>query len=272
MTYSIVARSADGQSFGVAVASKFLAVGMAVPAAEAGAGALATQAAANLAYRQQGLTLLRTGVPAAGVVAGLTAADEGRADRQLGVVGPAGDGASYTGVSCHGWAGGLTGDGYAIQGNILSGPEVVAAIERSWLDSAGLPFADRLLRALKAGEDAGGDRRGRQSAAILVVTPGGGYGGGSDVSVDLRVDDHAEPVAELIRLHGLHELYFGRSDPAELLPLEGELATEVSVLLAKLGYESLDSWAGVENLEERLAGGLIDPVVLDVLRTAALRG
>ncbi|GIG59177.1 hypothetical protein Lfu02_35490 [Longispora fulva] len=275
MTYSIVARSADGVALGVAVASKFLAVGMAVPAAEAGVGALATQAYANLAYRPQGLALLRTGTPAADVVAGLTAADQGREDRQLGVVGPTGSGATYTGKGCFDWAGGVAGDGYAIQGNILTGPEVVAEMERSWLGSADLPFADRLLQALAAGEAAGGDSRGRQSAALYIVSPGGGYGGLSDVAVDLRVDDHRDPVAELARLYVLHDQLFGHTDPELLLSLEGAVAEEVGARLTALGYAvdrgldaGLAAWAGSANMEERLVEGRIDPVVLEVLRAA----
>jgi uncharacterized Ntn-hydrolase superfamily protein len=278
MTFSIVARSGDGRRYGVAVASKFLAVGSAVPAAEAGVGALATQAYANLTYRTQGLTMLCTGVAAGDVVAGLTAADPGRATRQLGVVGPTGDGASFTGRDCHDWAGGLTGDGYAVQGNILTGPEVVRAMERTWLADPGQDFTDRLLGALAAGEAAGGDRRGRQSAAVLVVEPGGGYGGFSDVSVDLRVDDHPDPVAELARLLRLHRRYFTEADPAAALPLTGPLATEVRKRLGDLGHhgpdtpegldQALSGWAGVENYEERLLPGKIDPEVLDALREA----
>ena len=271
MTFSIVARSADGQALGVAVASKFLAVGAAVPAAEADVGALATQSYANLAYRPQGLALLRTGVAAADVVAGLTAADPGRAQRQLGVVGPVGDGATYTGDGCHDWAGGLAGDGYAIQGNILTGPEVVDAMQAAWLSSGG-PLARRLLAALRSGDAAGGDRRGRQSAALLVVAKGQGYGGTSDVLAELRVDDHPDPVPELRRLLDLHALYFDKPDPDRLLELTGDLADEVAGRLADLGYRdrkldaALASWAGVENLEERMVPGRIDPLVLAHLR------
>jgi uncharacterized Ntn-hydrolase superfamily protein len=279
MTFSIVARSADGTEFGVAVASKFLAVGLAVPAAEAGVGAIATQSFANLAYRPQGLTMLRTGTTAADAVAGLTAADPGRETRQLGVVGATGHGATFTGDECNGWAGGRAGDGYAVQGNILTGARVVEAMEGAWLGSdPAWPLARRLQAALRAGDDAGGDKRGRQSAAVLVVSPDGGYGGGDDVAVDLRVDDHAAPVSELGRLLDLHELYFTRPDPATLLPLNGPLADEVRALLAALGHtgeetsDGLDasilSWAGIENYEERIVPGLIDPVVLDLLRKA----
>ncbi len=273
MTFSIVARSADGRSHGVAVASKFLGVGAHVPAAQAGVGALATQSYANLAYRPQGLTLLGTGVAPAEVVAGLTAADPGRDQRQLGVVGPTGDGATFTGTGCHDWAGGLAGDGYAIQGNILTGKQVVVAMAQAWQRSdPAAPLAGRLVAALLAGDRAGGDRRGRQSAALLVVAKGEGYGGTSDVVADLRVDDHPDPVPELTRLLELHELYFGKPDPATLLELAGPLAQEVRTRLAELGHDHRDldaalaSWAGVENLEERLVPGRIDPLVLGRLR------
>lgn len=275
MTFSIVARAADGSAFGVAVASKFLAVGAAVPAAQAGVGAIATQSYANLAYRPQGLALLGTGVDAAGVVAGLTAADEGRVQRQLGVVAATGDGATFTGSGCHPWAGGVTGDGFAIQGNILTGPEVVEEMRRAFLQTvAGEPLARRLHAALLAGDRAGGDRRGRQSAALLVVAKGQGYGGTSDIVADLRVDDHPDPVVELGRLLDLHALYFDKPDPATLLPLRGDLAEEIATRLGELGHPSaggldaaLADWAGIENLEERMVAGHIDPLVLGHLRS-----
>ncbi|MEV6108026.1 DUF1028 domain-containing protein [Streptomyces sp. NPDC051940] len=275
MTFSIVARSADGESLGVAVASKFLAVGAAVPAVEAGVGAVATQAHANLAYRPEGLALLRAGADAAGAVRQLVGADAGKEVRQLGVVTPNGPGATFTGAECHDWAGGVAGDGYAIQGNILTGSGVVEAMEAAWLASdPAATLARRLLAALAAGDAAGGDRRGRQSAALLVARRGGGYGGQSDVEVDLRADDDARPVDVLERLLGLHELYFTRPDPATLLALDGELAAEVSGLLAGLGHTgepdtALAAWAGIENLEERVVPGRIDPLVLDWLRKAA---
>ncbi len=285
MTFSIVARSADGSAWGVAVASKFLAVGAAVPAAQAGVGAIATQSYANLAYRPDGLALLRTGQPAADVLATLTAADDKRSQRQAGVVDRDGRAATWTGEECNPWAGGVTGDGYAVQGNILTGPEVVAAMQSAWLDSdPGGPLARRLLAALRAGDEAGGDRRGRQSAALLVVTPNGGYGGGSDVYADLRVDDHPGPVPELARLLGLHDLFFGRPDPAAQQPLEPPLLDEVYGLLVQVDHPpaaaepaavraALWDWAGVENLEERIAAGpVIDPLVLEVLRLRATEG
>ncbi|MFC0002987.1 DUF1028 domain-containing protein [Micromonospora siamensis] len=275
MTFSIVARSADGRLHGVAVASRFLAAGALVPAAEAEVGAVATQAHVNLGYRSQGLTLLRTGVAAADVVAGLVAADPGRDDRQLGVVGATGAGATWTGPRCHPWAGGQAGDGWAVQGNILAGPHVVDAVRDAWLAGVELPFPRRLLGALHAGDRAGGDRRGRQSAGLLVVQRHGGYAGTGDELVDLRVDDHPDPVAELGRLLDVHTMLFGRPDPATLRDLTGPLAAEVGDLLAAAGHpvgvagldDALASWAGVENLEERLVPGRIDPIVLAHLRT-----
>jgi uncharacterized Ntn-hydrolase superfamily protein len=277
MTFSIVARSADGAHFGVAVASKFLAVGAAVPAARAeraGApgGALATQALANLAYKAGGLALLAGGRSAKETVEALTAADDRAEHRQLGVVDAAGGAATHTGTECLQWAGGATGYGYAIQGNILVGSRVVALMEEAWLSSdSGGPLARRLLAALTAGDVAGGDSRGRQSAALYVAAPAGGYGGGTDALVDLRVDDHPDPVPELTRLLDIHDLLFGKPDPATLLDLAGPLADEVALLLAERGFAgpvgpALDVWAGRENLEERLVAGKIDPVVLAHLR------
>ena len=276
MTFSIVGHSIDAAeggtvSLGVAVASKFLAVGAAVPAAAVDIGAIATQAFANLAYRPDGLRLLGDGRSAQETLDALTAADEGRDQRQAGVVDATGRSATFTGPACHDWAGGRTGDGYAVQGNILTGPDVVEAMEKAWLVSEGR-LADRLLTALAAGDLAGGDRRGRQSAALLVVRRAGGYGGTSDVEVDLRVDDHPDPMPELSRLLDLHRLYFDRPDPDTLLPLEGELAAEVDLRLRSLGFETLDDWAGVENYEERMVDGQIDPLVLSQLRAATGAG
>ncbi|WP_067501103.1 DUF1028 domain-containing protein [Actinoplanes sp. TFC3] len=268
MTFSIVARSADGQSLGVAVASKFLGVGAAVPAALADVGAVATQSYANLAYRPQALALLATGVAAPETVAALIAGDAGPVDhRQVGVVGPGGPGATFTGGACHDWAGGVAGDGFAIQGNMLAGPQVVEQMHAAWLGSEGR-LADRLLAALRAGDEAGGDRRGRQSCALLVVSKGMGYGGTSDVLADLRVDDHPAPVTELARLLEMHSLYFERPDPTTLITLEGETADEVRTRLAVTGDldEALASWAGIENLEMRIVPGHIDPLVLAHLR------
>jgi uncharacterized Ntn-hydrolase superfamily protein len=275
MTFSIVARSADGAALGVAVASKFLGVGAAVPSALAGVGAVATQSYANLAYRPQALALLGTGVPATLTVRALIAGDDGPvAQRQVGVVAMTGDGATFTGDNCHAWAGGTAGDGFAIQGNMLAGPQVIDGMETAWRASVAEPrLAYRLLAALRAGDLAGGDRRGRQSAAVMVVAKGMGYGGTSDVWVDLRADDHPEPIAELTRLLDLHSLYFERPDPATLITLTGAAADEVRTLLAEAGHTDPDldaalaGWAGIANLEERLVPGAIDPIVLDQLRS-----
>jgi uncharacterized Ntn-hydrolase superfamily protein len=280
MTFSIVARSADGTALGVAVASKFLAAGAAVPAALADVGAVATQSYANLAYRPQALALLGTGAAAADTVRALIAGDAGPVGhRQVGVVGATGDGATYTGADCHEWAGGVAGDGYAIQGNMLAGPAVVTDMEAAWLaEPATDRLAYRLLAALSAGDRAGGDRRGRQSAALLVVAKGMGYGGTSDVVVDLRVDDHPDPMTEMARLLRMHTLYFERPDPATLIPLDGAAGAEVRERLAATGHaagdsaadldEALASWAGIENLEERVVPGAVDPLVLAHLRAA----
>ena len=278
MTFSVVGRS--GGEFGVAVASKFLAAGALVPAVGAGVGALASQAFSQQSYRPDGLALLREGRSAEETVAALTGADELKDHRQLGVVALSGPGANFTGEKCLPWAGGCTGDGYAIQGNILVGDKVVAEMERAWLAGDLLPLARRLLAALEAGDSAGGDRRGRQSAALVVASRGAGYGG-SDVAVDLRVDDHPAPVEELRRLLELHEFYFGQPDPAAAVTLEGHVLEEVRRLLASVGYPpagagadaveaALAEWASMENLEMRYAGGRsLDKLVLDFLRRRA---
>jgi len=278
MTFSIVATNADHTEFGVAVASKFLAAGSAVPAARVGAGALATQAWANTAYKADGIALLTNGANAQETVNTLTKLDAKREHRQLGVVDAHGASATYTGAECTDWAGGVAGDGYAIQGNILEGSRVIALMEEAWLGSDRRePLARRLLAALAAGDAVGGDKRGRQSAALYVVGEEGGYGGGDDVIVDLRVDDHEAPIPELARLLTIHDMLFGKPDPSELMQLAGALAEEVRSLLGAQGYIAggvttaeldrvLAAWAGVENLEERLVPGKLDPVVLDHLR------
>ena len=271
MTFSVVGRSADGRSIGVAVASRFLAVGSAVPAARYGVGAIATQSYANTLYKRDGLALLDAGRSANETVAALLEADEGRATRQVGVVDAAGRAKTWTGDGCHDWAGGVSGDGYAIQGNILTGGDVIDAMQRAWLDGTEQPLPERLLGALTAGDRTGGDRRGRQSAALLVVAESGGYTPGDDLAYDLRVDDHPDPVPELSRLVALHRVYFDPPDEAAMLPLEGELADEVETLLGRVGHPDLESWAGVENYELRVRPGRIDPFVLDRLREAADR-
>ena len=269
-TYSIAACDLAVRQWGVAVQSKFLAVGSVVPWAEPEVGAIATQAYANPSYGPNGLSLLREGLDASEVVERLTSEDDGRDERQLGIVDGQGVAASWTGSGCNDWAGHRTGPGYAAQGNILVGEETVGALATTFEGNAQLPLAQRLIECLAAAQAAGGDRRGQQSASLLVVQKDGGYAGLSDVLVDLRVDDHERPIQELQRIYGLHFRLFGQSPREGWLPLEGELRTEVDERLARLGYDSLDAWAGVENLEERVDGeDAIDPVVLDALREAS---
>ncbi|HWG56027.1 MAG TPA: DUF1028 domain-containing protein [Gaiellaceae bacterium] len=268
-TYSIVACDLEAGQWGVAVQSKFLAVGSVVPWAEPHVGAVATQSYANPRYGPDGLALLRQGLAADEVVRRLTEADEGREQRQLGIVDGDGSAATYTGSECHAWAGGRTGACYAAQGNILVSGETVDALADTFTGTAG-SLAERLLAALAAGQAAGGDSRGQQSASLLVVERDGGYASLSDVVVDLRVDDHPTPIDELQRLYGLHQELFGRTSESEWLALDGELRTEVEERLTRLGFERLEEWAGVENLEERVQGDdRIDPVVLEALRRAS---
>ncbi len=265
-TYSIVACDLEAGQWGVAVQSKFLAVGSVVPWAEPHVGAVATQSYANPRYGPGGLALLRDGLDAATVVARLTEADDGRETRQLGVVDARGGAATFTGSECHDWAGGRTGASYAAQGNILVSAETVDALAETFESSSG-PLAERLLGCLAAAQSAGGDRRGQQSASLLVVERDGGYAGLSDVLVDLRVDDHERPIEELRRLHGIHDALFGTTPRDRWVPVDDALRAEVADRLGRLGYERLADWAGVENLEERVDGGdAIDPVVLDELR------
>jgi uncharacterized Ntn-hydrolase superfamily protein len=273
-TYSIVACDLEAGQWGVGVQSRFLAVGAIVPWAEAGAGAIATQSYANPRYGPDGLALLRAGHTADEVVGELTARDAAREERQLGVVDALGRGATFTGSGCTGWAGGRTGPGYAAQGNILVSGATVDALAGTFESAAGRPLAERLLDALDAGQAAGGDSRGQQSAALLVVQRDAGYAGLTDVVVDLRVDDHEVPLAELRRLYGLHDQLYGRTPPEEWIPVDRGLAAELRERLARLGYdgplaEALDAWAGRANLEERVDGAqAIDPVVLHALRSA----
>lgn len=269
MTFSIVARSADGESWGVAVASKFLAVGSAVPAAVAGVGAIATQADANVAYKGLALAHLDDGATAEVALQRLLEEDEGRDHRQVGIVDVDGNAASHTGTACLDWAGSRTGPGYAIQGNILTGAEVVDAVEAAWLASPeDAPLAHRLLEALTAGDDAGGDSRGRQSAALLVVEEGAGYGGLDDIAVDLRVDDHPTPISELARLLELNDLYLTASTEEEKVPVTPELAEELDRLAREAGARDFAAWVGTENYEMRVApdGSWIDEKVLAIIR------
>jgi uncharacterized Ntn-hydrolase superfamily protein len=271
-TYSIAACDLAAGQWGVATQSKFLAVGSVVPWAAPHVGAIATQAYANPRYGPDGLALLRAGASAEEVVGRLTEADEGRADRQLGVVDAHGGSATYTGTGCYDWAGGLAGPCFAAQGNILVGHETVDALATTFTATEGAPLAERLIECLAAAQAAGGDRRGQQSAALLVVEADGGYAGLSDLLVDLRVDDHPMPVGELARLYGMHDLLFGKTPRERWLDVDDELRDELRARLSKLGHEgeledALPAWAGSENLEERIDGvERIDPVVLRELR------
>jgi uncharacterized Ntn-hydrolase superfamily protein len=234
-TFSIVAHDRETATWGVAVQSRFIAVGAVVPFAEAGAGAVATQALANVAYGPDGLAALRRGATAERVVRDLTAADPERDHRQVGVVDARGGAAAFTGPKCLDWAGHEIGDGFTCQGNILFGPEVVRAMARSYETTPG-DIADRLLAALAAGQREGGDRRGMQSAAMLVVRKGQGYGG-SDRWVDVRVDDHPSPIEELVRVFRLYDLtMLAREDPTTLVRIEGDVAAALQHDLAVLGY------------------------------------
>jgi uncharacterized Ntn-hydrolase superfamily protein len=272
VTFSLVACDRERRQWGVVVASKFLAVGAIVPWAQAEAGAVATQAFANIPYGPDGLRLLADGATAQETIDRLTGADADFQERQIGVVDAAGGSATFTGTGCFDWAGGSTGDGYAAQGNLLAGPAVVAALADTFESTEG-PLVERMLAALQAGDEAGGDRRGRQSAAVIIRQAEGGYGGNNDLLIDLRIDDHPDPVTELQRLYAIQNLLFGRTAEQDLIPLE-QVHAELSELLERVGYggdtdAGLRTWAGMENLEERLSPGRIDPVVLGVLRERA---
>jgi uncharacterized Ntn-hydrolase superfamily protein len=277
-TFSIVAFDPETDSLGVAVQSKFLAVGSVVPWARAGVGAVATQAMANYNYGPRGLDLMAEGNSAEQTVKALTSADEDREHRQVGVVDARGRASTFTGSECFDWAGGVTGEHYAAQGNILVGKETVEAMASTYERMDG-DLATRLLGALDAGQGAGGDSRGKQSAALLVVREGGGYGGDNDKVVDLRVDDHPEPIGELIRIRDLHTLYFGETNPDDIIVVDGDVRTEVSDALLRAGYleepdvgdddlfDALSAYIRTENFEEReQRHGYLDRAVLEYLK------
>lgn len=284
-TFSIVAYDPSNGDLGIAVESKFLSVGAVVPWARAGIGAIATQAWANTRYGPLGLDMLERGLTPGQVGAALVAGDENAAQRQFGLVDAQGRAYTYTGSGCMAWAGGRTGMNFAIQGNILTGPEVVAALAEEFEGSAGrdlrqADLAQRLVAALAAAQAAGGDRRGQESAALLVVRARAGYSGFNDRYIDLRVDDHPKPIEELKRLLDLHRLYLGKTDPEELLAIDDNLARELQLVMARRGYsvavtgvwddqskKAFREFAGVENLEERVQEGpFVDKVVLKFLR------
>jgi uncharacterized Ntn-hydrolase superfamily protein len=280
-TFSIVAFNPDREEWGVAVQSKFLAVGAVVPWAKVGAGAVATQSYANLMYGPDGLRLLSEGKSAEETVAALTESDDKRALRQVGVVDSQGRAAAFTGEDCYDWAGHLTGDGYCCQGNILVPGTVEALAERfEQVRGGDGELADWLVDALAAAQAAGGDKRGRQSASVLVVRQGGGYGGNNDRYLDLRVDDDPHPIEALKKLVSMHHLYFQETDPDDLVPL-ADVAADLQKLLAKTGHyhgpqtgtfseetrKALRELVGTENLEERWngEGDMIDKNVVTFL-------
>lgn len=280
MTFSIVARDPLAGELGIAVQSKFLAVGAVVPWAKAGVGAIATQSWANTTYGPRGLELLASRLSASETIAQLTADDDGRALRQVGIIGVEGVPATYTGEECFPWAGGIVGEHYACQGNILLGEETVLAMARTFEETAGL-LCDRLLAALAAGQAAGGDSRGQQSAALLVVREKGGYSGFNDRFIDLRVDDHPQPIEELRRLLQLHKLYLFPTDPKDILLIDQALASELQALLTASGdyqgaitgvyddatRDAFRKFSGRENLEERwFEDARVDRVVLEFMR------
>lgn len=277
-TFSCVAYDPATGSLGVVVQSKFPAVGAAVPWARAGVGAIATQAAANLAYGEDGLRMLELGFSADETLRKLTERDPGHEERQMGIVDAKGRSATFTGKNTFPWAGGVTGKNYACQGNILAGPDVVRAMAKV-LDTGHGAFPDRLMAALEAGQKAGGDRRGKESAAMLVVRKGAGYGGVGDKWIDLRVDDHPEPIQELKRLLSVHNLYFGLTEKTHRL--DAALTREVQGILKATGFyegpvngvydeptrKALEDFQSWENLEMRfLKDDQIDDVVLRYMR------
>ena len=283
-TFSIVAADLERGEWGVAVQSKFLAVGAVVPWAQAEVGAVATQALANVRYGPDGLDLLRKGVPAPEVVERLTQADPKRDDRQLGVVDSKGRAAAYTGAKCNTWAGHHVGEGYACQGNLLLAPEVVKGMARAFEATPG-DLPERLLAALAAGQREGGDRRGMQAAALLIVRTKGGYDEGSDRWVDIRVDDHPSPIEEVTRIFKLYDLtLLSREDPATLVPLTPEVARVVQHHLAVLGFyngrftgawdeptaQGFARFLNENNFENKArADGTVWPSVLDFLQARA---
>jgi uncharacterized Ntn-hydrolase superfamily protein len=258
MTFSIVACDLEERAWGVAVASKFPAVGAVVPWAQAEAGALATQSFANTSFGPRGLAMLATGLSAKETLARLLEDDPDKELRQIGLVDAKGGSATFTGAGCFHWAGGVSGNGYAIQGNILKSGRVVPAMEKAFLKAKG-SLPTRLHAALLAGDRAGGDKRGRQSAAIYVVKPKGGYGGYIDRWIDYRVDDHEDPVPRLGELLELHELYFGKSPETDRAEITGSIEKQITDILTTTGYlkkgkhfkDAFNEFIGNENFEER---------------------
>ena len=285
MTFSIVARDPQAGESGIAVQSKFLAVGAVVPWAKAGVGAIATQSWANTSYGPRGLELLASGLSAQETLAQLIGEDDGRTKIRMALPRFVLQPATFTGDQCFPWAGGQVGEHYTCQGNILVGKDTVLAMARTFEQTTGR-LCDRLVAALAAGQAAGGDSRGQQSAALLVVRQGGGYGGFNDRFIDLRVDDHPQPINELERILQLHKLYLFPPDPADILVIDHDVARELQQLLTVLGdYQGASSgsydevtraafrkFSGRENLEERwFEDARVDRTVLEFLRQKANR-
>jgi len=277
LTFSIVGYDPKEKEWGIAVQSKFLGVGAVVPFAKAGVGAVATQSYANTAYGPQALALMAEGKTAAEALEIITKDDPDKEMRQVGLIDAKGNPATFTGTYCYDWAGGITGEHFAAQGNILI-DGTVQAMAKTFTETSG-SLAERLLAALHAGQEAGGDSRGQQSAALLVVKEGGGYGGYNDRYIDLRVDDHPEPIKELIRIYGLQQLYFAKSKPENVVEIEGEVKVEVVKHLQRLGYlkseskddeelyKALTAYIHTENFEEReQEAGKIDLEVLAFMK------
>lgn len=279
-TFSIVGYDPKNGEWGVAVQSKFLGVGALVPWAKAGAGAVATQSWCNTSYGPKGLELLEKGLSAEEVMKELLKDDEGRDYRQVGIVDARGGSATFSGKLCFDWAGGINGQNFACQGNILVSKDTVQALADTFSSTEG-DLADRLVAALDAAQAAGGDSRGKQSAALLVVKEKGGYGGFNDRYVDLRVDDHPEPIKELARLLKLYKLYFYKTKEGNIVKMEGETLLEIKRMLKKTGYyddhindiyddsfkERLKKFYLTENFDERIREDqYIDKEVLEFLR------
>lgn len=283
MTFSIVGFDPETGELGVAVASKFLACGALVPFAKAGVGAIATQSWVNLDYGIKGLELLERGMKPDEVLKILLSEDEGREVRQVGIIDAKGNSVTYSGAECHNWAGGIAGENFACQGNILVDEETVQSMAATFKNTTG-ELADRLLQALLAGEQAGGDSRGKQAAGLLVVKHNGGYGGYNDRYIDLRVDDHIEPVKELIRLNDFHKLYFKKSQPQDIIVIEGAIRQKLYSNLKTLGYlsgamasdqefyEALKAFQLIENFDERIQEpGFIDRKVLEFMEQLVIK-
>jgi len=278
MTFSIVGFDPNTKELGIAVQSKFLGVGAVVPWAKAGVGVVATQSYANTSYGPNGLELMAAGKTANEALELLLENDSERELRQVGIVDATGNAATFTGSECYDWAGGITGKYFAAQGNILVNEETVLEMGRVFEQTEGT-LAERLLAALDAGQAAGGDSRGMQSAAILVVKENGGYGGFNDRYIDLRVEDHQNPISELIRIYHLQQLYFAPSKPEKIVDIIGEVKEELIQNLLRLGYlkqtpdsnemlyEALTTYLHTENFEVReQETGKIDGEVVEYMK------